>query len=505
MELLVVGLDAATWSIAEPLMCSGAMDTLASLVADGFRAPLLSTDPPITPPAWTTLITGMDPARHGVLSFCRPDRSTGLVVSTSGADRRVRTMFDYLADGGVSCGAVNIPWTYPADAGEGFAVSGFDAPTLDERAVRPAGSLNVLRRAAPEYSLQAYHGGPVEPALEQIRQKTEAIVALHRWRPVVVLFAVLMETDTVAHVSWPDGGDVPVGHPLARVYRAVDEALARLIDELGPDAVAVVSDHGMGPCHSLVNLSRPLFRAGLMRQGGSLAQKTVLPLYRAARRLYRRLRPPVKGPADAVGVGHISRWAPRVDWRGSDAHTGVGFGWVTVPSDEHIDRAIEAVMSASSRQDPPPIAGVTRHDGSPDVPELLFSVDVDAGYWMGPPILDAAEPFLIRDPRHPAFQAAGHRREGMFVLAGKGVASGQADRPVPARDVAPTLMYLAGGDIPEGLDGAPYTPALDAAALEARPPTFRPMPLQREPVHPSGDDADREAVERRLRGLGYLE
>ncbi|HJN15817.1 MAG TPA: alkaline phosphatase family protein, partial [Armatimonadota bacterium] len=73
MKLLVLGLDAATWTVAEPLMSSGHMPTLAALAGDGWSAPLLSTDPPITPPAWTTILTGMDPARHGVYSFCRPD------------------------------------------------------------------------------------------------------------------------------------------------------------------------------------------------------------------------------------------------------------------------------------------------------------------------------------------------------------------------------------------------------------------------------------------------
>ena len=167
-----------------------------------------------------------------------------------------------------------------------------------------------------------------------------------------------------------------------------------------------------------------------------------------------------------------------------------------------LDAAVEAVMNASSSESTPPVTSVTRYDASP---EVLFSIDVDAGYWMGPPILDAAEPFLIRDRRHPAFQAAGHRREGLCLIAGPHAARGRAPDPVPARNLAPTLIYLAGGDIPEGLDGSVHSDAIDAGHLLAETPRARPMQTEREPVEPHASAGGAEAVERRLRDLGYLE
>ena len=64
---IVIGLDGATFSILDPLMEAGHMPFLQQLTTEGVRAELASTIPPITPPAWTTIMTGRSPAGHGIL------------------------------------------------------------------------------------------------------------------------------------------------------------------------------------------------------------------------------------------------------------------------------------------------------------------------------------------------------------------------------------------------------------------------------------------------------
>ncbi len=55
---LLIGLDGASFSILDPLVRQGVMAFLQGLLGSGTRATLTSVVPPLTPPAWTSLMTG---------------------------------------------------------------------------------------------------------------------------------------------------------------------------------------------------------------------------------------------------------------------------------------------------------------------------------------------------------------------------------------------------------------------------------------------------------------
>jgi predicted AlkP superfamily phosphohydrolase/phosphomutase len=64
---VLIGLDGATFSILDSLMKDGVMPFLKEFVESGMRAELLSVVPPLTPPAWTSLMTGQRQATISVL------------------------------------------------------------------------------------------------------------------------------------------------------------------------------------------------------------------------------------------------------------------------------------------------------------------------------------------------------------------------------------------------------------------------------------------------------
>src|SRR5918992_5039514 len=68
-RIAVIGLDGATFRVLDPLMKAGAMPALASLRARGLEATLRSTVPTYTPPAWVSMVTGVNPGRHGIFGF----------------------------------------------------------------------------------------------------------------------------------------------------------------------------------------------------------------------------------------------------------------------------------------------------------------------------------------------------------------------------------------------------------------------------------------------------
>ena len=73
-RVVFIGLDGATFSILDPLMQDGTMPFLAKFTVKGVRAVLHSTPHPLTPPAWTSMVTGRSPGEHGIFDFVKIDR-----------------------------------------------------------------------------------------------------------------------------------------------------------------------------------------------------------------------------------------------------------------------------------------------------------------------------------------------------------------------------------------------------------------------------------------------
>ena len=69
MKVFVLGLDGATWDILEPLMQAGVLPNLARLRQRGASGVLGSVFPPLSPVAWTGVMTGKNSGKHGVFEF----------------------------------------------------------------------------------------------------------------------------------------------------------------------------------------------------------------------------------------------------------------------------------------------------------------------------------------------------------------------------------------------------------------------------------------------------
>ncbi len=84
-RLLVLGLDGATWSVLDPMRARGLMPNLDALLSGAAHGTLRSIVPPVTTAAWTTMMTGCGPARHGVFDHRYYDAAEGrMKVNHSG-------------------------------------------------------------------------------------------------------------------------------------------------------------------------------------------------------------------------------------------------------------------------------------------------------------------------------------------------------------------------------------------------------------------------------------
>ena len=69
MKVFVLGLDGATWDVLEPLIQDGLLPNLARLREQGAWGSLRSVFPPLSPVAWTGVMTGKNSGKHGIFEF----------------------------------------------------------------------------------------------------------------------------------------------------------------------------------------------------------------------------------------------------------------------------------------------------------------------------------------------------------------------------------------------------------------------------------------------------
>ena len=549
-RLLVIGLDGATLDLVRPWAAAGRLPVLARLMAAGAWGPLRSTIPAATFPAWTSLVTGVNPGRHGVLDFTERVPGTYRVRFVNGSYRRVPALWTRLSAAGRRVAVLTVPATYPPEPTCGVMVSGFDSPlatAIDGSFVHPRALYRDIQRAVgrvPFADFQEVTTGPgwharaLARLLDGVARRTKLaawLLARERWDALMVVFG---ESDTVAHHFWrfhdprsPRHAPSPFAGAIARVYAALDRALGALLAAAPPDtAVAIVSDHGSGGASDrVVHLNRRLAAGGLLAFRPATRGR-VAGLVRAA--ALRGVPPRLQGvlvrraPAAAGRLEGIYRLAG-IDWSRTvayseelDYHPSV---WLNLRGREPEGMVAPGAYAATRERVAAALATWRDEAGRPVVervwrreelyagpfveraPDLVLELALVDGYSRS--CLPSAGPGPALRRLAPAEHGGGkgrgmngaHRPDGLFVLAGAGVRPAGALGPADIVDVLPTLLALAGEPVPGGLDGRPIAGALAAE------PRSAPDPLPEAALGPRPFDAgETRELAARLAALGYL-
>jgi Flp pilus assembly protein TadD len=137
--VIFVGLDAVDWDLLDPLTASGAMPNMAALVKQSASGNLETQHPPLSPLVWTTMMTGVDPVRHGILDFVHLRPNTGEKEPITSSERRVPAIWNMASWAGKRVAVFGLWATYPAEAVNGLMVSDRMFTFLYGEDVPPAG------------------------------------------------------------------------------------------------------------------------------------------------------------------------------------------------------------------------------------------------------------------------------------------------------------------------------------------------------------------------------
>jgi len=504
--LLVVGIDGATFDIMNPMLERGELPHIAAILKNGASGALESTIPPLTPPAWTSMMTGLNPGAHGIFHFIRRQAGSYQMELATSESFAGYDIFSALGRRGWTTGGFSVPMTYPPFPINGFMVSGIPMPMTGPNRAFPQDWLARLEEHTgqdyqPDIDYAPY-GGKSEPKHEDLdryatlrddlfrveRERIHAMELSMEMQPTDFFFGVISVTDRCQHYfwkfqdkehdGWSEEGARRFGSVIEDSYRLADEAVGRLLavaKKTGYDpTIALVSDHGFGSYSGDFHVNLWLEQQGYLHfhpiPRWVIAKTTVGNLlHHPKAKLVRKLvpkfchswvlaRPKRKKQRDARDidwsqtVAFASMYGICLNVKGREAEG------IVAPGEER-DALVQEIRKGLDQLTDP-------HDGQPVVaphydarelyrgphvelaPDIQYAVK-DLSYLQ---LEGLSEDELFRRRRFAAVSGT-HRMNGLFAVAGSGIKAGYSLTGMHIQDTMPTLLTAVGECVPDYSEG----------------------------------------------------
>lgn len=526
VETLIIGLDAADWSIVENLRSQGELPAIGEILSCGAGGPLTSTIPPMTPAAWTSIATGVNPGKHGMFDFLEvQDDPTRIVPTdyTQNAYPELWRLFDHFE---LDVGVLNFPLVYPPSDAAQFFVSGIPASTSDEIAkpesVRDTLNQHEFRlypRVDPEKGAEDYYDAVGKVTESQCRCALDLLEEYD----LDVFMTVFMGLDWIQHYLWDT--KIDGRNAVEQFYLEMDDIVSRLNSATGEDSnVVLLSDHGAGPIKGELHLNSWLEKQGyLARQDNSrvldkVASNLLQYLWTVAVMLPDNVKRVVKQSDHASLLDEVKQRAyvgqygieKDIDWDSTAAFSygymgkvemneGADISLIGADGDTFDEVRRNLISDLQSLTDPETGRSIVSavknkvelYEGEMTEKAPDFQLEIDNWEYMV--YGDFGDSWF----HPPENRIADHRGEGIFAMSGPGVR--EADRyTLDAVDIAPTLLALHGLPVLREMDGESAAPIIVAEPSSER------VALDEIHIDDYETTGHGDEVRNRLEDLGYI-
>lgn len=486
-KVVMIGLDGLNPDLV--YQWKGELPNLSKLMEEGIHGNIKSTVPPITPQAWSCILTGKNPGHFGYWDFTyRDDYSYGQseLVNSRVRDERVDTIYEILSGYNKKVAIINVPVTYPPpEIPGGYSISSFMIPNLNKQFTHPASLRKKIEKIIGQYIIDAstsdmnFRQMDKEVVLKRIydmdKQRFELTKYFIKEKKCDFVFTVIMGTDRMPHLFYryfDKNHRRYTPHPkyesaLKNHYKFCDESIGEILNLMDKDtAMIVTSDHSVQRLDGRINLNEWLIKEG-----------------------YMKLRKRPERPTSLMQVD--------IDWSQTKAWaTGfTGQLYLNVKGRESqgivdsqdyerlLDELAEKLKAITDEKGESLDTKVYRRKDIHSGEYAKFGPDLfvyfDNCYWNISELIGYDSIYSYDTPKGP--DDGGHGPFGFFAMAGKGVPKRGKVSDADLLDIAPTVLHLFGVTIPQDMEGKVLT--------------------KKERVYSKEDE---DEIRERLSRLGYL-
>ncbi|ASJ06384.1 alkaline phosphatase family protein [Thermococcus pacificus] len=228
----------------------------------------ISTIPPYTPPAWTSILTGVTPAKHGIIDFQRIDPKELTVNIATSRDVKYYRISELLSMHGLKSVLINLPMTYPFEGikfkENTVIVSDWAAPYQEIYPKR-------LNEKYKEYLIDPPHSWEKHidnPSGYAKRVEEYTTTRLNIYYDLLedwdwdLYFIVFSETDWFSHI-FPQILEGKDTHLVYGVFKKIKKFIDKAMNIA--DITFIVSDHGFEIKRKIFYVNEALARLGFLR------------------------------------------------------------------------------------------------------------------------------------------------------------------------------------------------------------------------------------------------
>lgn len=237
------------------------LPNIRKLAEDGDYGPLESTIPPITVPAWMSMMTGKDPGTLGFYGFRnRKDYSYDSVFFANSRLLKYEPVWDTLGKNGYKSIVLGVPLTYPPKPINGYLVTSFLTPSIESNYTYPKELKEEIKSWVGKYMLDVenFRTENKQRILDEVYEMTEKrfevakhLVTEKEWN---FFMMVEMGPDRLHHAFWAYHDPTHFKHDPTSPFRTaikdyyiyLDKKIGELVQYF-PEGTTImlVSDHGI--------------------------------------------------------------------------------------------------------------------------------------------------------------------------------------------------------------------------------------------------------------------
>jgi predicted AlkP superfamily phosphohydrolase/phosphomutase len=490
-KVILIGIDGATPELIEKWINEGFLQNFKKIMNGGSYGHLKSTIPPFSAPAWTSIVTGCNPGRHGIYGF----ESTGTLEShlISSRNRKSKAIWNYLSKIGKKCIIVNVPGTYPPEQISGVMITGLLTPSKDSNFTYPSdtkkrlnendlGKYELEQLWLEDFSRSQMKKHAPEKLINQINEQMESRlnVSLNLMKEIDWSFTMIVfrGTDSAQHFFFDDK------KLLLSCYQKVDSFIGEIIEKYKDALVFIVSDHGFEEIKKIFYPDNLLYNNNLLTPTYDPIESPISKFYALLNKIFFKIlrilpKETIKKNKFIKNILFASASKSKlIDFKTTKAFsTADGRGIQISLKNKYEDGIVEEkeygkICNEISKllseiKDPLDGSKIIKNvyrwneiygNNAINPPDLIFELNkgVTASEWIRTPSekMDNKRrniPFVYRDD--PANRTGDHSQYGIFFAYGENIKSKHRIDTISVQDILPTIFTTMGVSSPKDIDG----------------------------------------------------